>query len=66
MWWNKLRRFFSPARRSDAAWQRLLSACLGREDLARRLMEAELEDNPDLSPDEAARRALLRYRRDNG
>jgi hypothetical protein len=51
--------------RRHAAEKELLQICLGNEGQAERLIEGEMNRAPGLSRDEAARRAVERYRRDN-
>ena len=48
-----------------SAEARLLRICQGNRDQAERLIQAELKRNGTLSRNEAADRALQRYRRDN-
>ena len=48
-----------------SAESRLVRVCRGNEEQARRLIEAELVRSPQITREEAASRALLRYERDN-
>ena len=53
-----------PKRKTRSAFQELLAACDGDQDLAERLVFAEVQKAPDLDLGEAARRARKRLLKD--
>ena len=46
-------------------WQRLVTICGGDHERAGRLMQHEKKSNPEISDQEACRRAIEHYYRDN-
>lgn len=52
-------------RREPPAEDRLVRICLGDRQQAQHLIEAEQRRTPGIARDEAARRAVFRYERDN-
>jgi len=48
----------------DSKYRELLRLCRGNRDLAERLLNYELEANPNLSQQQALKLAIERYRRD--
>lgn len=51
--------------RFGSDWQRLVTICGGDYERAGRLMQHEKKSNPEISDQEACRRAIAHYERDN-